>query len=664
MTALLLLAALVPQTTWYVDASAIAPGAGTLASPYASIGYAMARPLSVTGDTISVAPGTYIDELIDFDGKDIHLVSQSGAAQTTVIPPAPTPGVDNSTVRFENAEGPGAILEGFRFLEGAGTVFLPGPSQHVFSVGGAVFVNAASPRIIACEFEDNRSEVGGGVFLHDSSAVIRDCVARNTQAISGSALFVEGGNVVVDGLQTHDCTGLVGLGLGSGATIVVRQGSISLHGCSLLRSSGIGPGGAIALFDAIAFIDSTVIDSSHSDGDGGGLLAENSVLVCNDLSFVDCESTDGHGGAVYLSGGSITLQSCSFERCSAGFQHDGGAVHATGVVWASDSSFVDNDARLGGAVVGSGTFIGCLFEGNRATGNFLAGDGGAVLGGGTFERCVFVNNEGQSSVGTGASAIQSGPGSGTATARRCTFVGNVSAGASGTVRNVDLEECLVWANGPTPLTGQSTATYSLIEGLWPGIGNIDVAPLLWSPTDPHLLPASPAIDAGNPASAPDPDGTRRDVGAATFDPFYCGAGCEGPQGALFCLSAPNSTGYVGRLSGIGTDVAASNLLILVGEDLPPGAVGYMLASRTSGFVPFFGGSQGVLCLGGSILRFSNTVFTSTPGGVVAFQPDLLNLPGGNSAISGDTWLFQAWHRDVVGGVVTSNTTSGLEMMFE
>ena len=53
----------------------------------------------------------------------------------------------------------------------------------------------------------------------------------------------------------------------------------------------------------------------------------------------------------------------------------------------------------------------------------------------------------------------------------------------------------------------------------PGAGSIFIDPLLkgGDPFDYNLLCGSPAIDAGNPASPPDPDGTQADMGASYFD---------------------------------------------------------------------------------------------------------------------------------------------------
>jgi len=63
------------------------------------------------------------------------------------------------------------------------------------------------------------------------------------------------------------------------------------------------------------------------------------------------------------------------------------------------------------------------------------------------------------------------------------------------------------------------ATYCDIQGGWHGTGNIDADPLFVDPTlgDYHLQWPSPCIDAGDPESPLDPDGTRADMGAYYFD---------------------------------------------------------------------------------------------------------------------------------------------------
>ena len=67
--------------------------------------------------------------------------------------------------------------------------------------------------------------------------------------------------------------------------------------------------------------------------------------------------------------------------------------------------------------------------------------------------------------------------------------------------------------------GASTLTYSCILQDMPGIGNINDSPMFVNSAedDYHLLYGSPCIDAGDPSSPLDPDGTRADMGALYFD---------------------------------------------------------------------------------------------------------------------------------------------------
>jgi hypothetical protein len=88
----------------------------------------------------------------------------------------------------------------------------------------------------------------------------------------------------------------------------------------------------------------------------------------------------------------------------------------------------------------------------------------------------------------------------------------------------------------------------------------------------------------------------------------------------------------------------------------------MLLSSTQGFVGLFAGSQGNLCLGGSILRFSANVLNSGSAGSVSFSPDLTSMPQGTVIAPGSQWNFQFWFRDS-NPSTTSNTSNGLAVNF-
>ena len=66
------------------------------------------------GDMVVVAPGTYVEN-IDFLGKAISVTSELGSFFTTI-----DGGRQGSVVRFNNSEGPGSVLQGFRITNGSG----------------------------------------------------------------------------------------------------------------------------------------------------------------------------------------------------------------------------------------------------------------------------------------------------------------------------------------------------------------------------------------------------------------------------------------------------------------------------------------------------------------------------------------------------------------
>ncbi len=139
-------------------------------------------------------------------------------------------------------------------------------------------------------------------------------------------------------------------------------------------------------------------------------------------------------------------------------------------------------------------------------------------------------------------------------------------------------------------------------------------------------------------------------------------------GTTYCgPAAPNSTGSPGLLSAEGSAVAADNDLTLLASNLPANLLVLGITSQTQGFVPMAGGSMGNLCLSGSFGRFISLAGLSSPTGTFAISADLGALPqpvGTVAVVAGETWNFQAWHRDVVAGQGTSNFTAGLSILFQ
>ena len=136
----------------------------------------------------------------------------------------------------------------------------------------------------------------------------------------------------------------------------------------------------------------------------------------------------------------------------------------------------------------------------------------------------------------------------------------------------------------------------------------------------------------------------------------------GGLGTNYCLAVPNSTGVIGLISAAGTTSMAMNDLRLSAKQLPQNTFGFFLNSLNQSFVTNPGGSDGNLCLGGAVGRYSLMIQNSGGGGRIAITLDLTDMPqpmGSVSASAGQTWFFQAWHRDTNASGATSNFTNGI-----
>ena len=145
----------------------------------------------------------------------------------------------------------------------------------------------------------------------------------------------------------------------------------------------------------------------------------------------------------------------------------------------------------------------------------------------------------------------------------------------------------------------------------------------------------------------------------------CGPGI----GNAYCSpSIANSTGQRATIEARGSALLADADYRLLAAQMPTSTLGFFVCSKTAGIVFQPGGSQGNLCLAGSIGRVvGGQVLNSGFFGSFAVDVDLMSMPqpsGSVPVLTGETWHFQAWFRDAVGGQATSNFTDGWVTTFE
>ena len=95
---------------------------------------------AVNGDTVLVAPGTYVEN-IDFKGKAITVKSKLGPKVTVIDGGNPLDPDYGSCVLFVNGEGVDSVLEGFTLTNGTGTEVY----GNGVLVGGGICCETSNP---------------------------------------------------------------------------------------------------------------------------------------------------------------------------------------------------------------------------------------------------------------------------------------------------------------------------------------------------------------------------------------------------------------------------------------------------------------------------------------------------------------------------------------
>lgn len=574
--------ALAAQTTWYVDVNGTPPGSGTQNDPYTSIQFAIFAPSTVSGDRLLVAPGDY-PESIDYSGKSLSIVSTDGAALTRIVPPLFERGV-----LVASGEGPGTELHGFTVTES----FASGDFGNGVRVVGATFA------LKECSIVDNGdfSAPGvGGVYAEDSVLLVENCTVA-----SNGAVDVFGGG----GLHLSDCTSRV-----RGSVIAGNVGD---------------PAGGLFVDGGTALVEDTLLaENTTANANAAGMHVAAGVVVIRDSRFERnvTHFDDYRGGGLYVSGGDVTVQ---------------------------DTAFVENFSGAGGGASvegGSARFLRCTFLGNVAesTFNIQPGSGGGIDAKVpvTAERCVFAFNAANGGCVCG-DAGQGGAFRGLVSAQHCTLFGNSAAVAGGGAYGGTLHDGIAWGNAPDQLAGGAVATWSDVEGGWPGTGNFSADPLFYSELlpDVHLRPGSPCIDAGDPMTPPDGDGSVTDVGAFPFDPSFV------PEPVRYCSAKVSSQGCAAAIGSQGQPTlgGADDFFITAGDVLG-GQFGLMIWGTAAAEQPFFGGT---LCVG----AFQRTPVVASGGngggvdcsGSLAFHFSHAYMAA-QGLVGFETLYAQWWYRD-------------------
>lgn len=280
-----------------------------------------------------------------------------------------------------------------------------------------------------------------------------------------------------------------------------------------------------------------------------GLVSDGGVIVLG-------EGTYEHGQTFVVDHKSITIQGCcsaedvvlsgsNSHRVLDIFGDENHAVVVQNLTIAFGRPGADDHASALKVHDCQATFSQVIIENNGGgTGNTVAFGSGRETT--LFERCIVRNNSVENYAGlrsaTATKCILHGNGGWNNTgvlldceSYNCSVYGNgggagnpwTSSGLSGGVAR----NCIFWNNSAQSAYNPESVEYCLNSG-HAGEGNIEGNPLFVDPNigEFGLIPASPAVDAGDPNPIfNDADGSRNDMGAiALNEDFYVMAGCTDP----------------------------------------------------------------------------------------------------------------------------------------
>lgn len=285
------------------------------------------------------------------------------------------------------------------------------------------------------------------------------------------------------------------------------------------------------------------------------------------------------------SGSSLTFIDCLFQRARMGPEINGTALLLTNT-WIMDMNGNDDGDGIylhnqqAGQII---TITDCVFARGDDDGidtlgatitvencivrdwdNLLEDAKGisALNGAIHLRRSVIVNSTVGISAKSGGSTPSTTPV--LVTMNYCTLSGNQTnvlanrkSNAVGPNVHYNITNCVLWGGDPVhsdfePGSSNSTnftIVYCDLSEPYAGTGNIQADPLFvnLAAEDFHLLPFSPCIDSGDPASPLDPDGSPADLGAYRFvpPPPLLGAAHRLPDGTFqFQLQGYTNRNYV------------------------------------------------------------------------------------------------------------------------
>jgi hypothetical protein len=241
---------------------------GTIHVPGDHLTIQEAIDAAVNGDTVLVAPGTYVENIV-FLGKGIHVLSSGGAAVTIID------GAGTTVISFVNDEGPDSVLEGFTITNG-----LCGTDS-----GSGILCDEAAPRILKNTITGNSSSYNSGA-IYSYGGQYPDCLEIKYNLIIGNM-----GN----GIYSRDAiieNNTIKKNEWSGVYCVYAEARIANN---VITENGTGI--QVRSYSTLTQIVNNLIYANHCTGYGGGgvHVEDSGPLIAKNAIFNNTAASKGGG---------------------------------------------------------------------------------------------------------------------------------------------------------------------------------------------------------------------------------------------------------------------------------------------------------------------------------------------------------------------------------
>ena len=255
------------------------------------------------GDTIALADGIYTGDGnrdVSFLGKAVVVRSAAGDPAGCTVDAQGSPTEPHRGVLFQNAEGPGSVLEGITVRGG-----FQGPGCQILPQAGNP--PPFCPTVDPFRPRDAQGPPGGGIYCGPSAGpTLRNCLITGNEATTGGGLVVSTNShpAIVDCVfeDNHACAA----GGGIGYEFRPDSSEMTVTNCLFRSNTADAHGGGVALGGRNRFVGCTFVTNRAQIGAGFFTCSGSTGAVFSQCTFVRNEAVDWPQGSTGWGGGGAT----------------------------------------------------------------------------------------------------------------------------------------------------------------------------------------------------------------------------------------------------------------------------------------------------------------------------------------------------------------------